>query len=397
LVSPAGFTLVEPSTVEVSPGPNEYLVRVRVGDSVEPRTYEVVVEVTPEGGAPIQVRGNLRVTAPSSGPPSGGGTPGLTARVDPDSLTVYRGRTGSLTLTLTPSGGLTGLVLFSLENGGSPVSWASLSPNYVNITSASSQTVSLTLSVASGAPEGAHNLTLKLIHSAGEVRVPLSLTVRAPGFNLSLSRTSFTLAPSGSVSLRLRITNEGEFSGTVHLSLAGGSDVAMFSLYPTEVEITPEDTTLDVPLTVTADPGIAPGEYPVYLRATSGTVTRRLLIDVTIPEPPYFTLEVNPASVELPPGGTGILTLTVTPLHGFAGTLNLELESRDLRFELLTPTSIEVRGGASQSYTLVLRVPNDAAPGSSHSLQVVAFRSPDPSGRIRSFSNIIEVRVRDTR
>ncbi len=244
LVSPTGFTLVEPSTIDIGSGNNEYPVRVQVGSGVQPRTYEVVLEVTPRGGAPIQARGTLRVTAPSSGSPPGGGTPGLTAQVDPGSLTVYQGGTGNLTLTLTPSGGLTGVVLFELVNGGSRVSGdlVSLSPSHVRITSADRQSVPLTLSVGSSAPEGTYNLTLKLIHGAGETEVPLSLTVRAPTFNISLSRTSFTIIPGGSTTLPLIITTEGGFSGRVSFSLVGGSDARSLSLVPTEVEITPDDT-----------------------------------------------------------------------------------------------------------------------------------------------------------
>ncbi len=69
MVSPTGFTLVEPSTIDIGSGNNEYSVRVQVGSGVQPRTYEVVLEVTPQGGAPIQARGTLRVTASSSGSP----------------------------------------------------------------------------------------------------------------------------------------------------------------------------------------------------------------------------------------------------------------------------------------------------------------------------------------
>ncbi len=282
-------------------------------------------------------------------------------------------------------------MLFRLENGGSPVSWASLSPDHVNITSPGQQSVPLALSVASGAPEGAHNLTLKVIHSAGETRVPLSLTVRAPTFNISLSRTAFTIIPGGSTTLRLTITSEGGFSGTVSFSLVGGSDAGSLSLIPTEVEITPDDTRIDVFLTVTADPSIRPGEYPVYLRVTSGTITRRVLVDVTVPEPPYFNVEVSPARLELPQGGTGTLTLVVTPLHGFSGTLNLGLEDvgPSSGITLLSPTSVTVSGRASQSYTLVIGVPSGAAPGR----YFLRLRATDSSGVATSHSNLIEVRV----
>ncbi len=397
LVSPTGFTLVEPSAINIKSGNNDYLVKVQVGSSVQPQTYEVVVEVTPQGGAPIQVKGALKVTASSSNPPGGGGsggTPGLTAQVNPSNLTVYQGSTGSLTLTLTPPEGFTGLVLFSLENGGSPVSWASLSPSYVNITSASQQSVSLTLSVASEAPEGAYDLTLKMVHGAGETKVPLSLTVKAPTFNISLSKATLALIPGGSANLRLTITNEGGFSGTVSLSLVGGSDTAKLRLVPAEVEITPEDTSIVVPLTITADSSIAPGEYPIYLKATSGTVTRKLLIDVTVPEPPYFNIEVAPANIEVAPGETGTLTLVVTPLYGFTGTLNLSLEDMGppSGITLLAPSSVSVRGSVSQSYTLVLGVPRTAASGS----YFVRLKASDPSGSITSYSNPIGVKVKPT-
>jgi uncharacterized membrane protein len=390
LASPTGFTLVEPSTINISPGTNDYLVKVQVGGAAQPQTYEVVVEVTPQGGVPIQAKGTLKVKASSSG--GGGGSPGLTAQVNPDSLTVYQGGTGNLTLTLTPSGGLTGLVLFSLENGGSPISWASLSPSYVSIASASQQTVPLTLSVNPSAPEGTYNLTLKMVHSAGETKIPLSLTVKAPTFNISLSKTVFTLIPGQSANLRLTITNEGGFSGTVSFSLTGGSDATKFRLVPSEVDINPDDTSIVTPLTITADPSTAPGEYLFYLNATSGTITRKVLIDVTVPEPPYFNIEVAPAKLEVTPGGTSTLTLLVTPLYGFTGTLNLSLEDMgpSSGITLLAPTSVSVKGSASQSYTLVLSAPSGATPGS----YFVRLKASGSSGNATSYSSPIEVEVK---
>jgi uncharacterized membrane protein len=391
LVSPTtGFTLVEPATININSGNNDYLVKVQVGSNVQPQTYEVVVEVTPQGGAPIQVKGTLKVTASSSNPPSGGGgTPGLTAQVNPTSLNAYQGRTSSFTLTLTPSGGLTGLALLSLENGGTPVSWATLSPNYVNITSASQQSVPLTLNVASEAPEGTYNLTLKIVHNAGEAKVPLSLTVKAPSFNISLSKTAFTVIPDGSVGLRLTITNEGGFSGTVSLSLLGGSDAGKFTLTPSEVDIAPDDTSIVVPLTIKADSSVTPGEYLFYLNATSGTITRKILVDITVPEPPYFNIEVAPTSLEIPSGETGTITLNVTPLYGFTGTLNLSLDDMGSSgITLLGPTSVSVRGGVSQSYTLVLKAPQVQTTTSPYPLRLEAS-----SGNITSYSNTFEVKV----
>jgi len=288
---------------------------------------------------------------------------GLSASATPPSLTVYRGSAANFTLTLTPSGGLSGLVVLSLENGSAPVPWASLVPSYVTITPSGTQSFSIAMNATSGAPTGTHSLTLKLIHSAGETNVPISVEVREPTFHIALSRSSFTLRPGEGDTTALSLTTEGGFSGTVNL-LLDGPGASNFSLTPSTV-----DTSAPTwGLLITNVSASTPGTYNLTLRATSGTITRTVPITVTVPPPPDFTVSVNPTSLTVLAGGSGTLTLTVTPFNGFTGTVNLtltDLAGNPVMPDFsLTPPSVTVSGSSPQTFTLTLNVASTVAPGS---------------------------------
>ncbi len=243
---------------------------------------------------------------------------GLSARVEPSSLTAYQGGGTPFTLRLTPSGGLSGLVALSLLEGSSPVSWASLSPSYVNLAPSGEQSFLINLNLSSTAPLGSHALTVKLVHSAGETALPLSLTVRAPTFYVSLSPASFTLRPGESASAVLSLATEGGFTGTVSLSLTGAPG---FSLAPSSVDT----SAWNWGLLLRNDSASAPGTYNLTLVATSGSTTRTVPITVTVPPPPDFLISLSPNALTVSAGSSGAITLTVTPQNGFTGTLSLSL------------------------------------------------------------------------
>jgi hypothetical protein len=287
---------------------------------------------------------------------------GLSASVNPPSLTVYRGSAANFTLELTPSGGLSGLVALSLENGSGPVSWASLVPSYVTIAPSGRQSFSITVNAASGAPTGTHGLTLKLVHSAGQTTVPISLEVREPTFHIALSRSSFTLRPGEGGTTALSLTTEGGFSGTVSLFL-DGPEASNFALTPSTV-----DTSAPTwGLLITNVSASTPGTYNLTLRATSGSVTRTVPITVTVPPSPDFVIAVDPTSLIVPAGGSGTLTLIVTPLYGFTGSINLILTDPAgnpvAPNFLVSPTTVTVTGSAPQNFTLTLDVASGVAPG----------------------------------
>jgi len=114
---------------------------------------------------------------------SGGGTtPSFTLALNPTSLTVQQGSSGSITLAVTPQNGFTGAVNLALVNGnGNPVSGINLSPASVTVSGTSPVTQNLTLTVGSSVATGTYTLLVRGSSGSLTQQVGLSLTVSAPG------------------------------------------------------------------------------------------------------------------------------------------------------------------------------------------------------------------------
>jgi uncharacterized membrane protein len=86
---------------------------------------------------------------------------------------------------------------------------------------------------------------------------------------------------------------------------------------------------------------VAPGTYNLQVRATSGSLTKtaNLSLTVTAAPAPDFTISLNPTSLTVQQGSSGTTQLTITPLNGFTGTVNLELVGAPSGVTL-SPTSV---------------------------------------------------------
>jgi len=204
----------------------------------------------------------------------------FTLSLNPTSLTLQPGQSGTTTLTITPQGGFTGTVSLSLVGAPSGVT---LSPTSVNVTGSGPVTRDLTLSVGSGVAPGAYSLQVRATSGSLTKTANLSLTVTtAPDFTLSLNPTSLTLQPGQSGTTTLTITPQGGFTGTVSLSLVGAPSGVTLS--PTSVNVTGSGpVTRD--LTLSVGSGVAPGAYSLQVRATSGSLTKTANLSLTVSAP----------------------------------------------------------------------------------------------------------------
>jgi hypothetical protein len=107
-------------------------------------------------------------------------TPGVSAAVSPDSLTIQPGASGQLTITLTPKGDYTGTVQFSCGTLPAHVS-CSFAPPSVTIASGSGP-VTDTLTVSTDAPSAQASLTTRT--SDGQTAFLIAATLWLPSFAL---------------------------------------------------------------------------------------------------------------------------------------------------------------------------------------------------------------------
>jgi hypothetical protein len=124
--------------------------------------------------------------------------------------------------------------------------------------------------------------TLRL-YGAG-LLVALLLTLAAhgsssPNFTISLNPTSLTVQQGSSGTIRLTITPQGGFTGTVSLSLVGAPSGVTLS--PTSVSVT-GSSPVTRNLTVSVGSGVAPGTYNLQVRATSGSLTKTAGLSLTV-------------------------------------------------------------------------------------------------------------------
>ena len=108
----------------------------------------------------------------------GGGSPNFTLSLNPTSLTVQQGSSGTTQLTITPQNGFTGTVNLSLVGASSGVSF---SPTSLNVRGTRPVTQSLTVRVAGSVATGTYNLQVRATSGSLTKTAGLSLTVTASG------------------------------------------------------------------------------------------------------------------------------------------------------------------------------------------------------------------------
>jgi hypothetical protein len=280
--------------------------------------------------------------------------PDFTLSLNPSSLTLQQGSSGTTQLTITPQGGFTGTVSLSLLNAPPGVT---LSPTSVNVPGPNLVTQTLTLSVASGVPTGSYGLQLIAISGSFVKTANLSLTVTpGPDFTLSLNPSSLTLQQGSSGTTQLTITPQGGFTGTVFLSLAGAPPGVTLS--PTSVNV-PGPGPVTYVLTLSVAGSVPAGSYNLQLTAISGTLTRTANLTLTVTPAPDFAIFLNPTSLSIPRGSSGNTLLTIVPQGGFTGTVSISLVNPPPGVSL-PPTSVNVT--VPLSLSLTINVANNASP-----------------------------------
>ena len=108
----------------------------------------------------------------------GGSSPDFTLSLNPTSLTIQQGSSGTTQLTITPQNGFTGTVSLSLV--GAPIG-VTLSPTSLSVRGTRPVTQSLTVRVAGSVATGTYNLQVRATSGSLTKTAGLSLTVTASG------------------------------------------------------------------------------------------------------------------------------------------------------------------------------------------------------------------------
>ncbi|WP_263352726.1 chitobiase/beta-hexosaminidase C-terminal domain-containing protein [Acidicapsa acidisoli] len=183
-------------------------------------------------------------------------------------------------------------------------------------------------------------------------------TITVPGFTLSASPSSVSVAEGNSATSAITVTDLGGFSGSVTLS-AGGlpsgvtASFAAGSGAGTQV------------LTLAASTSAAVNSTPVTVTVTgiSGPLSATASIALTITPPPFGPGNGGTTSITVTSGSTtgNTGTVSVVGATGFSGTVNLTCNVttsisgvNDLPTCSLNPASVTLSGATAQTSTLTV-------------------------------------------
>ncbi len=225
-------------------------------------------------------------------------------------VTALAGNSGTATINVTPVGGFTNNVAFSVTSILPSGVTASFSP----ISTASSST--LTFAVGSSTVAGNYQVTVS--GSSGNITqsTSLMLVVHGPSFSLTSAKTSLSFGQGTSATDTITVNDLYGFTGNVNLQVSGlpAGVTGSFGTNPTG--------TTSV-LTLTASTSAANWTGYVTVTGTSGALTASTSIYVTVVAP-SFTLSTY-TTLTIGQGQTSSIWIDVLPQNGFTGNVTLSV------------------------------------------------------------------------
>jgi uncharacterized membrane protein len=192
-----------------------------------------------------------------------------------NSLTLGQGASTTSNISVYPSFGFDGTVLFSVSGLPSGVA-ASFSPP------SSSGGTTLTLTAASTVPAGQYTATVSGASGAIKATMPISVTVGTPSF--SISSNGAQLGQGFSTTTTVYVDSAFGFAGNVQLR-ASGLPAGMTAYF------SPNPTTYISTMTIGASNSVEPGQYNVTVTGTSGSLSQSTTIPLSV-YPPKFAISI---------------------------------------------------------------------------------------------------------
>jgi len=226
--------------------------------------------------------------------------------------------------------------LYSIGGG------SSYTTNFHDITSGSngySATTGYDLATGWGSPNGP-----ALINSlAGN---------STPGFSLSASPSSVSVAQGRSGTSTITSAVTGGFSSSISLSASGQPSGVTVGFNPGS--ITGAGTSA---MTMTVASTTATGTYNITVTGTSGSTTETTTVSLTVTpaQSPNFTISASPSSVSVVQGNNGTSTITTSVSGGFNSAIALSASGQPSGVTVsFNPTSIAAPGSGTSTMTMAV-------------------------------------------
>ena len=367
---PAGFTL--PGMVSVGGAPPVYpsaSLPVSAAAGVVPGSYPANVHFNvPKTGQSGNVPVTVNVSAGAD----------FTLGAAPPTVTIPAGQSAPIVFSLTPLNSFSGTANVTIP----AIQSVTAAPSAFAVSTG--KPTSVTFAVAAGTAPGTIPVTLSGAAAGvpGTRTVTINIVVPAPpDFTLAPSAPTLTLVQGASGKITFTMAALNGWNSPTVFTVPPLANVASASSAP---GFAGTGGTIDV--TFTASAAAPPGAIPVTVSASFQPVsgpptTRSAAVNIVIQPAPDFTLSVTPLALGLVQGGTGPVTVSLSPLYGFAGTATVTAPA--VNGVTFNPSSFSVGPGAPATVQIV------TAPSAPSATSTVTFTgiAPGVAGpRTGSFS-----------
>src|SRR5271168_1296246 len=304
--------------------------------------------------------------------------PSFTISTTPSTATVGLASTVTYNVTLAAVNGFTGAV--TLSASGLPLgATASFSPPSITTAGTSTMTVTTT----AGTPTGSSTVTVTGTSGSLMNSSSVTLVVSGPDFTLSATPSSFSVVPGGTATYTLTVGSLYGYNGAVTFAATGLPSGASASFSPSSITASGTST-----MTVTTTTN-TPGGSPVLTITGTGTEelshNANVTLNVTAPD---FTLTVTPPSDSIIAGGTATYTVSVAPVNGFSGTVNLTASGLPAGASpTFSPASIGTSGNSTLTITTTGGTPTGTSTLSITGTSGSLTHSANPSLSVTSSSS----------
>jgi hypothetical protein len=200
-------------------------------------------------------------------------TPTMGISLNPASLSLAQGASGTVAVTLTRGGGFAGAVTIRAEGlpAGVTIPDATIA--------AGANSANLTVSTTTAAALAATAVTIRALGSGvADATATLNVTVAAaPGFTLSVNPTSLSVQQGGSGTATVGLARSGGFTGAVNLTAVGAPGGMTVTFNPASA--TADQSTA----TITTTNAVASGTYALTIQgAATGLPNQTATLNVTV-------------------------------------------------------------------------------------------------------------------
>jgi len=170
-----------------------------------------------------------------------------------------------------------------------------------------------------------------------------------PGFSLSASPGSVSVAQGSNGTSTITSTVTGGFNSAISLSATGQPTGVTVGFSPTSITGAGTST-----MTLTVASSTATGTYSITVTGTSGSTVETTTVSLTVTGTnPNFTISASPTTISVARNSSGIATITTTVSGGFNSAISLSASGQGgAQTVTFSPSSIAAPGSGTSTMTV---------------------------------------------